>query len=69
MDSTRTFYADKLGYLYGLIFAYRQEMVEILNDNNLPNNEKLLYCLIYADNFGKLFKCVHFARLCLYLLS
>ena len=69
MDSTRAFYAEKLGYLYGLIFAYRQEMVEILNDNDLPNNDKLLYCLIYADNFAKLFECVHFARLCLYLLS
>ena len=50
MDSTRAFYAEKLGYLYGLIFAYRQEMVEILNDKDLPNNDKLLYCLIYADN-------------------
>ena len=68
MDSTRAFYVEKFGYLYGLIFVYRQEMVEILNDNDSPNNGKLFYSLIFADNFAKLFECVHFARLCLYLL-
>ena len=58
MNSLQSFYFEKLGYIHGLIFAYRQETVEILNGNDLSNNEKLFHCIIFADNF-----------VCLYLLN
>ena len=69
MNSLRSFYFEKPSYLHSLMFAYRQETVEILNDNDLLNNEKSFHCIIFADNFAKLFEWIHFVRLCLYLLN
>lgn len=57
-DYAQMNFDEKLGYLYGLIFAFKSEVIEILNDPTEPNNAKFLYCFVMSSGLAHTFECV-----------
>ena len=49
---------ERLGYLFGLMHAFREEAISVLNDVNKPDIAKFLYCLIFAESVAKTFENV-----------
>ena len=49
---------EKIGYLYGLIFIYKEELISILNDRNESDSNKFLYSIVMADGLANNFNCV-----------
>lgn len=49
---------EKIGYLYGLIFIYKEELISILNDRDESDSNKFLYSIIMADGLANTFNCV-----------
>ena len=55
-------YAERMGYLYILILAFKEQAIEILNDPTLPNIAKFLYCFVIAEGLAKTFNFVRVLR-------
>ena len=49
---------EKTGYLYGLIFIYKEELISILNDRDESDSNKFLYSIVVADGLANTFNCV-----------
>ena len=49
---------EKIGYLYGLIFIYKEELISILNDCDESDSNKFLYSIVVADGLANTFNCV-----------
>ena len=49
---------EKIGYLYGLIFIYKEELISILNDRDESDSNKFLYSIVVADGLANTFNCV-----------
>ena len=49
---------EKIGYLYGLIFIYKEELISILNDRDESDSNKFLYSIVMADGLANNFNCV-----------
>ena len=49
---------EKIGYLYGLIFIYKEELISILNDSDESDSNKFLYSIVVADGLANTFNCV-----------
>ena len=49
---------EKIGYLYGLIFIYKEELISILNDRDESDINKFLYSIVLADGLANTFNCV-----------
>ena len=48
---------EKIGYLYGLIFIYKEELISILNDRDESDSNKFLYSIVMADGLANTFNC------------
>ena len=48
---------EKIGYLYGLIFKYKEELISILNDRDESDSNKFLYSIVMADGLANTFNC------------
>lgn len=49
---------EKIGYLYGLIFIYKEELISISNDRDESDSNKFLYSIVMADGLANNFNCV-----------
>ena len=49
---------EKIGYLYGLIFIYKEELISTLNDRDESDSNKFLYSIVVADGLANTFNCV-----------
>ena len=49
---------EKIGYLYGLIFIYKEELISISNDRDESDSNKFLYSIVVADGLANTFNCV-----------
>ena len=49
---------EKIGYLYGLIFIYKEEFISIFNDRDESDSNKFLYSIVVADGLANTFNCV-----------
>ena len=58
VEFSRISFFVKLGYLYGLIFIYKEELISILNDRDESDSNKFLYSIVVADGLANTFNCV-----------
>ena len=58
VEFSRMSFFEKLGYLYGLIFIYKEELISILNDRNESDSNKFLYSIVMADGLANTLNCV-----------
>ena len=49
---------EKIGYLYGLIFKYKEELISILNDRDESDSNKFLYSIVMTDGLANTLNCV-----------
>lgn len=58
VEFSRMSFFEKFGYLYGLIFIYKEELISILNDRNESDSNKFLYLIVMADGLANTLNCV-----------
>ena len=58
VEFSRISFFVKLGYLYGLIFIYKEELISILNDRDKSDSNKFLYSIVTADGLANTLNCV-----------
>ena len=58
VEFSRISFFVKLGYLYGLIFIYKEELISILNDRDKSDSNKFLYSIVMADGLANTLNCV-----------
>ena len=49
---------EKVGHLYGLLLLHKTELIEVLNDQNEPDSNKLLCAIVLADGLANVFNCI-----------
>ena len=58
VEFSRISFFVKLGYLYGLIFIYKEELISIVNDRDKSDSNKFLYSIVMADGLANTLNCV-----------